>query len=345
MSLVARVICELGPVRVDVELAAAPGEVLGVVGPNGAGKTTLLRVLAGLEPGDPGTTVTLDGQAYEATPAHRRPFTYVASELLLFPHLSVLDNVTFGLRARGEDKTAAAEQARTTLATLGVDALATRRPSELSAGQAQRVALARALVLRPEVLLLDEPLAALDAATRIEVRARLRADLAHFQGVTLLVTHDPVDALALADRLLVLEDGRVVQEGAPREVARRPRTPYVARLVGLNLLAGEAAGRRVRLPSGAEMVLADEASGSVLVAFAPSAVSVHRGRPEGSPRNVFPGQLIGYEPQGERVRLDIDGPVPMLADVTIDAVSALGLTPGVDVWVSVKAVETSTYAS
>ena len=147
------------------------------------------------------------------------------------------------MRARGSQAWPSAEaSAREVLDRLGAGDLADRRPAELSGGQAQRVALARALVLEPDVLLLDEPLAALDAATRIDVRAHLRSDLAAFGGVTLLVTHDPVDALALADRLLVLEAGRVVQDGEPREVARHPRTPYVARLVGLNLLAGTAAG-------------------------------------------------------------------------------------------------------
>ncbi len=343
MSLEARVVQRRPDLLVDVSLRADPGEVVGVVGPNGAGKTTVLRVLAGLEPGEAGTEVSVDGQRVEGERPHLRPLTYVASDLMLFPHLDVLGNVAFGMRARGLRRKPAEARAREVLASLGVGDLSARKPKELSAGQSQRVALARALVLRPEVLLLDEPLAALDAQTRVHVRALLRADLAVFGGVTLLVTHDPVDALALADRLLVLEKGRVVQDGTPREVARQPRTPYVARLVGLNLLRGVAADYRVRLPSGAELTVTDPAVGEVYVAFAPSAVAVHRTRPEGSPRNVFQGRLSGFEPQGERVRLDVEGAVPMLADVTMDAVAALGLGPGVDVWVSVKAVETTVY--
>ncbi len=342
-DLVARVVCERPTMAVDVHLSAGPGEVVGVVGPNGAGKTTLLRVIAGLEAGEPGTAISVGGEAIESLPPHRRPVTYVASDLMLFPHLSVVDNVAFGLRARGDRRRPADQTARVVLGSLHIADLADRRPAELSAGQAQRVALARALALRPQVLLLDEPLAALDAATRIEVRARLRRDLGDFGGVTLLVTHDPVDALALADTLVVLEAGGVVQRGKPREVARRPRTPYVARLVGLNLLTGVASGARVRLSSGAEVVVAEPAQGSVMVAFPPTAVAVHRQRPEGSPRNVFPGRIEGFEPHGERVRLDVVGVVPVLADVTADAVSALGLVPGAEVWISVKAVEAVVY--
>lgn len=343
MSLSARVLVPRPGFLVDVELDVAQGSVVGLVGPNGAGKTSVLRVLAGLETGSEGTRVTVDQQAVEDLPPHRRPITYVASDLMLFPHLDVLDNVAFGLRARGAGRGPAASRARQVLDRLGAGDLVDRRPGQLSGGQAQRVALARALVLEPDVLLLDEPLAALDAATRIEVRSQLRGDLAAFGGVTILVTHDPVDALALADRLLVLEAGRVVQDGVPREVARHPRTPYVARLVGLNLLAGTAAGRRVRLASGAELSVVTEATGAVLVAFRPGAVSVHRDRPEGSPRNVFPGVVAGVEPQGEQVRLDIAGAVPMLADVTVDGADALDLAPGSEVWVSVKAVETTVY--
>ena len=343
MSLRARVVLQRPDFLVDVELDAAQGSVVGVVGPNGAGKTSVLRVLAGLEVGDDGTRVTVDGASVERLPPHRRPITYVAADGMLFPHLDVLANVAFGLRARGIRRAGAEASAHAVLDRLDADGLADRRPAELSGGQAQRVALARALVLEPHVLLLDEPLAALDAATRIDVRAHLRSDLAAFGGVTLLVTHDPVDALALADRLLVLEAGRVVQDGEPREVARHPRTPYVARLVGLNLLAGTAAGRRVRLASGAELAVVTEATGQVLVAFRPGAVSVHRDRPEGSPRNVFPGVVAGVEPQGEQVRLDIAGAVPMLADVTVDGAEALELAPGSEVWVSVKAVETTVY--
>ncbi len=342
-DLAARVLCERPTLVVDVRVSAGPGEVVGVVGPNGAGKTTLLRVLAGLEPGGPGTSISVGGESVESLPPHRRPVTYVASDLMLFPHLSVVDNVAFGLRARGERRRPADRAARGQLDGLGIADLAGRRPTELSAGQAQRVALARALALRPQVLLLDEPLAALDAATRIDVRARLREDLEDFGGVTLLVTHDPVDASALADSLVVLEEGRVVQRGTPREVARQPRTPYVARLVGLNLLSGLASGVRVRLSSGVDVVVAESAHGPVMVAFPPTAVAVHRQRPEGSPRNVFPGTIEGFEPHGERVRLDVGGPVPVLADVTADAFSALGLARGIEVWISVKAVEAVVY--
>ena len=248
MSLSAHVVVQRGGLSLDVALDVGDGEVLAVLGPNGAGKSTLLRVLAGLLPPDGGSVVldgyeTWDGDRH--VPAHRRALGMVFQDHLLFPHLSVTDNVAFGLRTRGARKADARTTAREWLVRVGLDGHGDRRPGQLSGGQAQRAALARALVGEPRVLLLDEPLSALDARTRLTVRAELRRHLADFAGSTVLVTHDPVDAMALADRVVVVEDGGVVQTGTPADVSRHPRTDYVARLVGLSLLPGTAEGRTV----------------------------------------------------------------------------------------------------
>ncbi len=238
MSLAARVEVRRGALDLAVDLAVADGEVLAVLGPNGAGKSTVLRVLAGLLRPDGGRVavgpaVWDDVAAGVHVPPHERRLGILFQDHLLFPHLSVTDNVAFGLRTRGVRRAAARAAAGDWLARVGIAELGDRRPGRLSGGQAQRAALARALVGDPAVLLLDEPLSALDARTRLTVRAELRRHLAEFRGSTVLVTHDPVDAMALADRVAVVEDGAVVQAGTPAEVARRPRTDYVARLVGL----------------------------------------------------------------------------------------------------------------
>lgn len=242
-GLDARLVVERGAFRLDVSLAVAPGEVVALLGPNGAGKTTALRALAGLTPLTDGH-LRLDGAALEGTPAESRPVGVVFQDYLLFPHLTALDNVAFGPRCQGASKAQARARAAEWLDRMGLAAHAGAKPRKLSGGQAQRVALARALATRPRLLLLDEPLAALDARTRLEVRAQLRRHLAEFEAVAVLVTHDPLDAMVLADRLVVVEHGEVVQEGAPSHIARHPRTDYIAQLVGLNLYRGRPTGTR-----------------------------------------------------------------------------------------------------
>jgi len=267
----------------------------------------------------------------------------VFQDALLFPHLSVADNVAFGLRARKVAKASARAAAEGWLARVGLEGLGDRRPAELSGGQAQRAALARALVVDPAVLLLDEPLSALDARTRLTVRAELRRHLAEFQGSTVLVTHDPVDAMALAHRVVVVEEGRIVQAGPPAEVARAPRTDYVARLVGLALLPGTAEGRTVRLEGGGVVAVAEEASGPVFAAVRPQSVALYLTAPHGSPRNVWPARLVAATPHGATVRCELAGEVPLIADVTATAFAELGLVPGAEVWATVKASEISVY--
>jgi molybdate transport system ATP-binding protein len=326
----------------------APGEVLAVLGPNGAGKTTLLRTVAGLELLDAGL-LRVAGEAWQdegvRLPPDRRRVGMAFQEHRLFPHLDVRDNVAFGLAPRRT----ARRQAQDWLDRLGLAELADRRPAQLSGGQAQRVALARALAREPRVLLLDEPMAALDAGARADVRAFLREHLrgaSSFTGPTILVTHDPLEAMVLADRLLVLEGGRRVQDGAPHEVARRPASPYVARLMGLNLWAGQAAGTEVRLDEGGRFTIpTPPPDGRVLVALRPSAVTVHAAQPApASTRNVWPGTVDSVEALSDRVRLEVRGEPTTLVDVTHAAVAELGLDAGSPVWLSAKATEAEVYA-
>ena len=255
------------------------------------------------------------------------------------------DNVAFSPRARGLGRRAARSAASHWLDRLGLAELAERKPGQLSGGQAQRVALARALAGEPALLLLDEPLSALDAGTRLDVQAELKRHLADFTGPCLIVTHDPLEALVLADGLVVLENGRIVQEGSPAQVARQPRTDYVAKLVGLNLYAGHADGSEVKLTGGGAFIVADHGQhGDVLVAVRPSAVVVSSQQPQlSSARNTWPAKITGLTLLADRVRLDLDGQPPALVDVTPAAVAELSLDPGRQVWLSVKATDLEVY--
>ncbi|MFI8193708.1 ABC transporter ATP-binding protein [Streptomyces sp. NPDC085946] len=342
-GLDARLVVDRGPFRLDVTLTAAPGDVVALLGPNGAGKTTALRALAGLVPLTDGH-LRLDGAELTRTPPEARPVGVVFQDYLLFPHLSALDNVAFGPRCRGASKAEARALAAAWLERMGLAEHAAAKPRRLSGGQAQRVALARALAIRPRLLLLDEPLAALDARTRLEVRARLRRHLAGFEAVAVLVTHDPLDAMVLADRLVVVEDGGVVQEGTPAGIARRPRTDYIARLVGLNLYRGRADGHTVRLDTGPAITTTEDLSGPVFVAFPPGAVTLFRERPTGSSaRNLWRCEVAGLEPHGDQVRADLTGELRLAADLTTVAAAELDLHPGAPVWATVKAAQTHAY--
>jgi molybdate transport system ATP-binding protein len=352
-GLDARLVVDRGTFALDVTLRAAPGEVLALLGPNGAGKTTALRALAGLAPLT-GGGLRLDGRTLEE-PERRirvapegRPVGVVFQDYLLFPHLSALDNVAFGPRCQGRSKAQARTLAAGLLARMGLSAHAGAKPRRLSGGQAQRVALARALATGPRLLLLDEPLAALDARARLDVRAELRRHLAEFEAVAVLVTHDPLDAMVLADRLVVIEQGAVVQEGTPGEVARRPRTDYVARLVGLNLYQGRAEGALVRTGSGLALATTGHLEGPAFVAFPPNAVTLHRERPDSSARNAWRARITGMESHGDQIRIalttaDPPDPTPLLADLTTIAVAELALHPGHEVWATVKAAQTHAY--
>ncbi|MFI1107814.1 ABC transporter ATP-binding protein [Streptomyces physcomitrii] len=342
-GLDAHLVVERGAFRLDVSLAAAPGDVLALLGPNGAGKTTALRALAGLVPLT-GGHLRLDGAELDRTPTESRPVGVVFQDYLLFPHLSALDNVAFGPRCLGASRTQARAEAAAWLARMGLSEHGSAKPRRLSGGQAQRVALARALATRPRLLLLDEPLAALDARTRLDVRARLRRHLAEFEAVAVLVTHDPLDAMVLADHLVVVEDGQVVQRGTPADIARHPRTDYIAHLVGLNLYRGEAEGHTVRLDGGPEVTTTEDLLGPVFVAFPPSAVTLHQERPGGSSaRNLWRCEVAGLETHGDQIRVALTGGLPLAADLTTIAAAELDLRPGAVVWAAVKAAQTHAY--
>lgn len=340
----------VGALHLDFSLEASEGEVVALLGPNGAGKSTALRAVAGLVALD-GGRIELDGRVLDdpgtATfvPTAERQVGFVFQDHLLFPRMSALDNVAFGLRAGGRTRTDAEKVARGWLDRLGLGEIADARPGTLSGGQSQRVALARALATEPRLLLMDEPLAALDASTRVQVRAELRAHLSAFAGARVLVTHDPVDAVLLADRLVIIEDGRMVQEGTPAYVTAHPASRYVAELVGMNLLHGTASGdRTVRLTSGAELTVADPLPGAdVAVAIRPQALALHRYRPDGSPRNTWEGVVVDVQADRGRVRVTVSGDVPVTAEVTAASVAELGLEPGVPVWLSAKAVDVTAY--
>jgi molybdate transport system ATP-binding protein len=337
----AHLVVDRGDFRLDVALRVDDGEVVALLGPNGAGKTTALRALAGLEPLTAGHVAVagtdLDRPARRRrTPVEHRPVAVVFQDHLLFPHLSAVDNVAFGLRRRGVDRRAARREAVALLDRVGLAGYARHRPRHLSGGQAQRVALARALAVRPALLLLDEPLAALDARTRWETRTELHRHLGGRPGATLLVTHDPADALVLAHRIVIVEDGRVVQQGDPGSVTTRPRTDYVARLVGLNLCRGRADGQRVDVGAGLAVTVGDPLHGDAFVAFPPSAVALHSRRPAEATGTTWSATVTGVQRHGDNLRAHLDGPLVVAADVSPLAAAELDLVPGRTLWATVE---------
>ena len=338
----------LDRLSLDAMLSVGAGEVVALLGPNGAGKSTVLRALAGLLR-LAGGRVVLDGTVLEDPARHarvvpeKRPIALMFQDYLLFPHLSALENVAFGLRARGTDRRQARDRAAAALTSLGVEAVAAARPGAMSGGQQQRVAMARALVTEPKLLLLDEPLAALDVSTKTEVRRQLRAILRTSRAANVLVTHDLLDAVALADRMVVIEDGGIMQTGTPAEVTARPRSSYVADLVGVNLLKGTARGTTVELDGGGTLTATAAGSGRVLAVIAPAAVSVYRHRPEAGSGNVWPGQVAAVDLMGDRVRVRVDGTPPITAEVPPRVVDELKLDDGGQLWVSVNPPDITAY--
>jgi molybdate transport system ATP-binding protein len=353
MSLHAELEVRRGSFELGVEIDVPAGSVLAILGPNGAGKSTVLGCLSGLLRPDR-ASVVLGGREVSGVPAHRRGVGLLAQDPLLFPHLSAVDNVAFSQRSRGVGRSAARESARHWLAEVDAAELDRRKPGQLSGGQAQRVAVARALAGEPELLLLDEPLAALDVDAAPAIRGLLRRVLRAPGGerATVLVTHDPLDALSLADHVAVLVNGRIVERGETKEVLAAPRTAFTARIAGLNLIAGTAAEDGLRTGHGeavAGMLAEDAAPGEPAVAvFPPSAVAVYPAGDEhpGSPRNTVSAEVGALEPHGPVVRLRAEGPgwsSGLAADLTPAAVAELGLEPGVPVILSVKAATVTIY--
>jgi len=309
------------PDRVQATAVADRGQVVAVIGPNGAGKSSLLRAIAGLVPAS--GELRVDGRSWRGLRVRERPVGMAFQDQLLFPHLSALENVAFGPRTAGAARDEARRTAQGWLDRFGVGDLARRKPRHLSGGQAQRVSIARALAGDPRLLLLDEPFAGLDVGVAATLRVELARHLASYDGITLLVTHEAIDALTLADVVWVLDGGRLVQVGPPREVAARPLTRHVARLVGLNVLT----------------------DGDRFLSFSPSAVTVSPRQPEGSARHRWPGTVTSLAPHGDAVRLLVTGEHDLLADVTPAAVAELALAPGREVWLSVKETAVRSYAA
>ena len=330
----------------DVDVRASSDELLVVVGPNGAGKSTLFAIIAGLLQLTRGH-LTFGEQLWDApsqrvlVEAAQRDIGAVFQDGRLFEHLNVLANVAFGLRARGKSRSAAHASAHDVLARLQIGELADRQVGELSGGQIQVVALARALAIKPSMLLLDEPLAALDVGARAAMRVAIRVAAETIEGPTILITHDPYEALTLADRLVVLEAGRVVQSGSVAEVRRSPRSRYVAEFLGSNVFQGVCDATVFRGDDGVQFaVVGDIESGSATAVIEPRSVSLHRARPDTSARNVWEMRVVGIDDDGSgRLRVHLDGPLRLTGEVTPGAVRELALQSNDFVWVSVKATD------
>ena len=343
--------------ELDLALTVPAGSTLVVVGESGAGKTTLLRLFAGLDHPDRGRIALGDEVYFDAArrvtvPSWQRAIGFVPQDYALFPHLTVFENVAFGLRALHMPRAVTLRRATGALEQLGIEALASRHPRELSGGQQQRVALARALVLEPRLLLLDEPLSALDLRNRQGVRTELRRTLAALPCVTVYVTHTPTEALTLGDRIAVLENGSLTQIGDRHDLLRRPRSPYVAAFLGINLFQGHVRERtaggvaRIETEDGDLWVVDPGIDGEVFAAVNPREITLYRERPAGSAQNAFYGpvlEMIPEPPNGERVRVTLRTHPPLVAEVTSQAVIALALREDESVWATFKATGVACY--
>lgn len=353
VDLTAKVARRVGELEVDLDISVAAGETLAVMGPNGAGKTSLLRMVCGLLPLERGR-IALGDRVLDCpadgvfVPPGKRSTGMVFQDYLLFDHLSALENVAFGLRARGADRRSARSAAMEWLDRFGLGSLAQSRTTALSGGQRQRVALARALAIEPRMLLLDEPVAAVDASARTEIRRELTSHLSSVDAVRILVTHDPLDAFALADRLVVIEDGRITQSGTLTEVTNAPRSAYVADLIGRNLLAGRANGATFEAVSGLRLVLAEHrTSGPAYASIRAQAIVISRAGGHSpatsSQRNHIDATVLEIEHLGERSRVRLASPVDLTAEITTDSIRELGLAVGDPVVASIKATEVEVY--
>ena len=340
MSIQAEIHAATGGFAIRADFDSPAGSCTAIVGPNGAGKTTLVHALAGLIPLQQGK-ITLAGRVVDDPvqgvyiPPDRRPIALHNQHNLLFPHLSVVGNVAFGPRSAGLAARPARRLAEEWLDKVGLADLAGLRPAQLSGGQAQRVGLARAAACEPAVLLLDESLASLDAETRTDVR-HLLADI---EATRVLITHDPVETRVLADQLIVMEQGQIVQAGTPEAVAADPRTPWTAGLLDINLLTGHAAGTQVALDCGLALTTAAPMTGPVLVTFSPAAITLSAAHPHTSARNTWEAEVTRIQPEGDRVRVLLGAPAPCHVWVTPQAANELGLSAGSRCWAALKATE------
>jgi molybdate transport system ATP-binding protein len=342
-----------GALELDVELTVAAAETVTLMGPSGAGKSTCVALVAGLLRPLRGR-VRCGGETWCDTAAGRdlppeaRRAGVLFQDYALFPHLDARANVAYGLRARGAARNGAEREADRWLERVGLTGAAGRRPRELSGGEQQRVAVARALASGARVLLLDEPFGALDVSTRAVLRAELRAVLREAALPALVVTHDPVDALALGDRVAVMEAGRLTQVGTHEELWREPRSPFAADLAGRNLYAVEVPPgtglKEVRAGALAFHVLADEVAGPAFLVFAPSDVTLAVERRPASAQNVFAATVRELRPAGGRTFVLLRaGGVAMTAEITGEAAALLALAPGREVFAAVKATAIRVY--
>ena len=340
----------LGALELDVRLEVGAGECLALAGPSGAGKTTVLRVAAGLVRPERGG-VEADGETWLDTARgidvapERRRCGYVFQEYALFPHLSAWQNVAYPLRglSRGERR----ERALELLGRFGLRGLAHARPGTLSGGERQRVAVARALARRPGVLLLDEPLSALDARTRASASRELAAVLREVEAPALLVTHDFGEAAQLGDRVGVIDAGRIVQQGTASELAAAPRSAFVADFTGAVVLTGTA--RRgadglthVELDGGGAVTSTDRGEGAVAVSVYPWEIAIEAAGEarHGSAQNRLAAEVLSLTVVGNRVRIGLAAPHPLAAEITNASAQALGLRPGSRVTAGWKAAAT-----
>jgi molybdate transport system ATP-binding protein len=341
MKIIANFTASRGDFTLDIDTTISAGTVTAVLGPNGSGKSTLLRTLAGLQEIDSGE-IRFGDRVVNAAPSihvspQERSIGVVFQDYALFPHLTVEQNIAFGPRSLGASKKEAQTQSRTHMDSLGITELANRKPGQISGGQGQRVALARALATQPEVLLLDEPLAALDAQTRESVRTELDRQIKAFAGCVVFVTHDPLDAMLLADRVIVLENGVITQDGTPGELAARPATSYVATLMGVNLIRGQAHAGVLHVDGGGVLHIPEHSlEGEVLAVLRPESITLHINEPEGSARNVWQGTVRGLAPMHDRIRVSVEASPPVVATITHASLADLKLAVGTSIWISAK---------
>ncbi|CAN5439196.1 ATP-binding cassette domain-containing protein [soil metagenome] len=334
---------------VQFDFALDDGDVLAVLGPNGAGKSTMLSLIAGLlRPDDGritlGEDVVTDTEAGVFVKPHARGVAMLAQQALLFPHLTVADNVGYAPRCRGQSRTTARTVAQKWLQAVDAEHLADRKPAQLSGGQAQRVAIARALAAEPRVLLLDEPMAALDVTAAPAVRRLLREILRNDRRTAVIVTHDLLDALALANKVVIIENGRIAERGPVRDILTAPRSEFAARIAGVNLISGDVtAPGAIRTSWSTTISGTGDVDGAAVALFRPAAVSVHLEAPHGSPRNVIPVTIAEMDFNGSTVRIrgaeQPDGSTGLAADITAAAVADLDLAPGREVHFVIKAQE------